>query len=287
MPWQRGAAAAGEQGEPIGQAVEDLLRREDTGPDRGELDGQRQAVEPADQVCHCRPVGGGQLERARGRGRPLGEQRDRLVLAELGQGFGGTGCGQRERRHRDDVLPRHRERLPAGGDHPQARRRPHQIGHEPAGRAGQVLAVVHDQQQVGAPQVVAEQGHRPGRGLVAQVEGRHDGVADQAGIGHLGQLDQPAAIAEAAGEIRGRPNGQPGLAHAARSDQADQAGLGEFLPDLGQLATAADEAGRLGRKVARAAGGPRHKGRLYGAAARIRYPLGNSADAGPAGAFLA
>ena len=157
----------------------------------------------------------------------------------------------------------------------------------PAGRAGQVLAVVHDQQQVGVPQVVAEQGQRPGRGLVAQVEGRHDGVADQAGIGHLGQLDQPAAIAEAAGEIRGRPAGQPGLAHAARSDQADQARLGEFLPDLGQLATAADEAGRLGRKVARAAGGPRHKGRLYGAAARIRYPLGNSADAGPAGAFLA
>ena len=31
MAWQCGAAAAGEQGEPIGQAVEDLLRREDTG----------------------------------------------------------------------------------------------------------------------------------------------------------------------------------------------------------------------------------------------------------------
>ena len=74
MARQGGAAAASEQGEPVGQAVEDLLRREDPGPDRGELDGQRQAVEPADQVGHCRLVGGGQLERARGRGRPLGEQ---------------------------------------------------------------------------------------------------------------------------------------------------------------------------------------------------------------------
>ncbi len=73
MAWQGGAAAPGEQGEPVGQAVEDLLRREDPGPDRGELDGQWQAVEPTDQVGHCRPVGGGQLERARGRGRPLGE----------------------------------------------------------------------------------------------------------------------------------------------------------------------------------------------------------------------
>ena len=264
---QGGAAAAGEQAEPVVQAVEDLFRREDPGPDRGELDGQRQAVEPADQAGHCRLVSGGQLERARGRGRPLGEQRDRLVLAELGQGFGGTGCGQPERRHRDDVLPRHRERLPAGGDHPQARRRPHQVGHEPGRRAGQVLAVVHDQQQVLVPEIVTEQGPRAGRGLVAQVQGRHDGLADQVRIFHLGQLDQPAAIAEAAGEVGGRPDGQPGLAHPARSDQADQAGLGELLPDLGQLVTAADEAGRLGRKIARAAGGPRHKGRLYGAAA--------------------
>lgn len=56
MAWQCGADAAGEQGEPIGHAVEDLLRHEDTGPDRGELDGQRQAVEPADQVGHSRLV---------------------------------------------------------------------------------------------------------------------------------------------------------------------------------------------------------------------------------------
>ena len=166
MARQRGAAAAGEQGEPIGQAVEDLLRREDTGPDRGELDGQRQAVEPADQVGHCRLVGGGQLERARGRGRPLGEQRDRLVLAELGQGFGGTGCGQRERRHRDDVLPRHRERLPAGGDHPQARRRPHQIGHEPCGgasRCSQLSTTNSRRSPAGSDGAAPSARSRPGR----------------------------------------------------------------------------------------------------------------------------
>ena len=112
--------------------------------------------------------------------------------------------------------------------------------------------------------MVAEQGVRARRGLVAQVEGRHDSPADQGRILHLGQLDQPAAVAEAAGEVAGRADRQPGLAHPARADQADQAGLGELLPDLGQLAAAADEAGRLGRKVARAAGGPRHKGRVYG-----------------------
>jgi hypothetical protein len=89
-------------------------------------------------------------------------------------------------------------------------------------------------------------------------------VADQGRIGHLGQLDQPAAVTEAAAEVGGRPDGQPGLADAARSDQADQAGLGEPLPDVGQFTTASDEAGRLGGEIARAAGWPRHVLRLYG-----------------------
>jgi len=112
--------------------------------------------------------------------------------------------------------------------------------------------------------VITEQRPGLGRGLVAQVESGHDGLADQGGLCHLGQLDQPAAVAEAAAEIGGRPDGQPGLADPARPHQADQAGPGELLPDFGQLTTASDEAGRLGCKIARAAGWPRHVPRLYG-----------------------
>ena len=135
MARQRGAAPAGQQAEPVGQPVEDLLHGEDPGPDRGQLDRQRQAVEPAAQVDDRRLVGGGQLERARGRRRPLGEQHDRLVpAAARASGSAGSGRGQLQGRHRDHVLPRHRQRLPAGGDHPHARRGPQQVGHRPARR---------------------------------------------------------------------------------------------------------------------------------------------------------
>ena len=47
---QGGAAPAGEQAEPVGQAIEDLLGGQYSRPDRGELDRQRQAVEATAQA---------------------------------------------------------------------------------------------------------------------------------------------------------------------------------------------------------------------------------------------
>ena len=70
MPRQGSAASAGKQAEPVGQAIKDLLGGQDTRPDRGELDRQRQAVEPAAQIYDRRLVGDGQLERARCRRSP-------------------------------------------------------------------------------------------------------------------------------------------------------------------------------------------------------------------------
>jgi len=47
MTWDGSVASSCEQPEPIGQALEDLLHGKDSGSDRGELDRQRQTVEPA------------------------------------------------------------------------------------------------------------------------------------------------------------------------------------------------------------------------------------------------
>ena len=59
------AASAREQAKPVGQAIEDLFRREDSRPDRGKLDRQRQAVEPTAQAGNRSLVDGGQLVPAR------------------------------------------------------------------------------------------------------------------------------------------------------------------------------------------------------------------------------
>jgi hypothetical protein len=50
MPWQRGAASARQQRKAIAQAYGNLLNAKRSGACRGELDGQRYAVEsPADR----------------------------------------------------------------------------------------------------------------------------------------------------------------------------------------------------------------------------------------------
>src|SRR5262249_44302229 len=173
-----------------------------------------------------------------------------------GERLGGVRRRQFQRRHRDQVLPRHRERFPAGGDHAQARRGLHQIGYHLSRRSEQVLAVVHDQQQFLVPPVGKQQRQRLGRGLVPPVPWGHDGVAHQRRVEGLGQFHQPAAAAETAAEFGGGPDRQAGLADPARPDEADQARLGELPPDLRELAAAADEAGCFGGEGGGGPGGP-------------------------------
>ncbi|GAA1688101.1 hypothetical protein GCM10009733_100900 [Nonomuraea maheshkhaliensis] len=259
MAGQRGAAAPGEQPEPVVEAFEDLLGGQHPRPDRGQLDRQRQAVEAAAQVGHGGLVGRGQLERAGACRGPLGEQADRLVPPQLRERRAG-GRRQVERRYGHHVLARHRQRLPAGGDHPYAGGRPHDLRHQRGDGAEQVLAVVHHQQQPLVPQVRQEQCHRLGRGLGAQVQGRRHGVADQPGIADLGQLDQPRAAGEPAPEIARHPQRQPRLADPAGTDQADQPGLRELAPDHREFTASAHETGRLGGQVARTARRSGHGG---------------------------
>src|SRR6266516_3972285 len=126
-----------------------------------------------------------------------------------------------------------------------------------------MFAVVHHQQQFLVPQVSKQDGGGRGRGLVPQIQGRHDGVAHERRVENLSELDQPSAAAEAASEICRDPDRQARLADSARPDEADQPGLGELLPDVGELSAAADEACRLGWKIARAPGGPGHDRYIY------------------------
>ena len=205
----------------------------------------------------------GQLEPARSRRRPLGEELDRLVEAKLVEGLVALCAGQLQRRDRDDVLARDRQRLAAGGDHPHARRSPQDVGHEQRGRLDQVLAVVHEEQQPPVPQVGQEERPRIGRRLVAQVQGGEDRVADRSRVADVGELDEPRAVREGAREIGPHPDREAGLADAARAHEGHQSSRRELLPQLRELAAAADEAGRLGRQVAPATGGPGHGG-LHG-----------------------
>ena len=62
MPWQRGTASAGQQREAIAQAGGNLLNAKRGGARRGELDGQRDAVEPPADRDDRRQVLGARCE---------------------------------------------------------------------------------------------------------------------------------------------------------------------------------------------------------------------------------
>ncbi len=111
MTRERCAAAAGEQREPVAQAIKDLFDTQDSDPYRGKLDGERQPVESAAHGDDISLVRGGELERTRCSGRPLGEQHDGLVLSELGERCSCFSERNLQRRDGHHVLARHLEQF--------------------------------------------------------------------------------------------------------------------------------------------------------------------------------
>src|SRR5205823_9706519 len=118
-------------------------------------------------------------------------------------------------------------------------------------------------QQLLVLEVPKQESDRIGRGLIAQIEGRNDGVGNEPGLAHVGKLDQPRAGGKAPREIGGGADGKTRLAYAARADQADDPGRCQLLAKLCQLAPATDEAGRFSREVAQTADRPGHRCSRY------------------------
>ena len=146
MAGQRGPAPPGQQLEPVIEPGVDLRYRQRTQPGRGQLQGQRNPVQPHADRRHRRGVG-----LVNGEVRPahcgaLGEQLHRL---ESGQRAGGGQAGGRDcqRGNPEDVLPADAERFPAGDQQGCSRAGPqHGVG-QLGGRAEHVLGVIEDHQQ--------------------------------------------------------------------------------------------------------------------------------------------
>jgi hypothetical protein len=160
LPGQGGAAAAGEQPEPLVQTVVHPGQRQRPQPGRGELDGQRQPVQPPADRHDQRDRLGIDGQASTLCSRSVDEQHDRVAGLRSRR----AGSGERQRRHPVDGLAADAERLAAGDQqmHPRAAPRDG-IGGLSAG-ADQVLAVVQHDQDVLRHQGI-DQGlqHRPAR----------------------------------------------------------------------------------------------------------------------------
>src|SRR5215470_1122938 len=201
---------------------------------------------------------------------------------QLGQWRVGVRRRQLQRRHGNHVLTGHGQRLPAGCQHLYAGRGSQYIGYELGDRFKQMLAVIHHEQELLAPQVGQQECEWFGGRLVPQVKRRHGSVAHERLIRDFCKLDEPGAAAETPAKVGGEQHRQARLADPAGSDEAYQSGVAELPPDLRELAAASDEASDLDWDVAGAPDGPSHHRTVYGSAAEsVRSALTESVRSAP------
>jgi hypothetical protein len=244
------ARAGGEQAEAVVQAGEQLLGGEQAHARGGQLDGERQPVEPRAERGDIGEVRRRDLEARRHGGGAFGEQGDGVIAAEL---LGRRQAGEiRQAERRDGVfaLPVQPERRAAGRQHPQGRAAGEQLADE--GRGGQqMLDIVEHEQQVAVAQV-AEQHlldrRRPG---FLQPEAPHDAGGDEAGIEDRRQGNEADAILEHVPRAGGDRDRQPRLAGAGGPAERDQPGvlLRQQVEDLDCLPLPPQQGGALRRQV--------------------------------------
>ena len=248
LPRRRRAAAGAEEPEAV---VEPLGHR--SGPERaepagGELERERQAVEPEADARDVRRVLLVERESRRGRRRALDEQPHRLVVEEIGRRERLLRVGDRQRRHAEHDLAADAERLAARREHGQPRRGAEDRVDERSARPEQVLAVVQDEQQRARRE---ELDHRVDDVLSRQrprVERRRDGVGHELRIGDGRELDERrASLVRRLGAARELQR-EPRLARAAGPRERQQARVPEQRAQLAELAAAADERARVGRQ---------------------------------------
>ena len=216
---RRGAAAPGEQAEAVVQAVGELLERHRPQPGGGELDRQRQAVDPPAHVRDDRRRRLVEREVGRRRRGALGEQQHgRLLLQRPDGGERLAADGERLAARRQDPQPR------AAGEQAIGELR---RGHD------DVLAVVEHEQRVARAERVEQPRLRVGRRRPAV---RHRRLAEAERAEHRGrealavaerrELDEPRRPRAHGPRARARGGSCP----RRRSRRASRAGARERSP---------------------------------------------------------
>ena len=193
MPWQRGAAAAGQQPEAIVQMCRNRLDAEGRRARRGQLDRQRNAVKPPANCRddgrampifrHLRPARAGSSE----------EQKNGAVSEKIAL-FRGMLLRYGERRHRVELLRLGPERLAAGGDDVDRRAGPKQRLGERRSGFDHMLASIQHQEQAPLAERLSDALRRYLAGTELKPGCRGYRRGKQAGVGNRRQLGKPDAV---------------------------------------------------------------------------------------------
>ena len=221
LPVRKVTAAAGQQAQRMLKPGRDRLRRQQPDPRRRQLDGQRQAVQPADNLRDRRRVLIVDGESRYHGGRALGEQPRRLAGGQGRRGRVGHRVRDRKRRDRAFLLAGNAQRGAAAHQDPQGTGFLQQPYHDRC--AGQqVLEVIQDEQELPLAQLTDQVVHqRPVSGIL-QADALGDRRWHQSWIPHRRQRDEIHPVRVIAGHLRRQRDAQPGLAAAAGPGQRDQ-----------------------------------------------------------------
>ena len=234
----------------------ELGRSEQSHSRSGQLECERQPVQPATDRGHVVCVRLVQDELGVAGSRAIEEHRDGAMALERRRRGGSRGVGYRERVHGIEPLGGQACRFATGDQDRQVRARSKQLGDERRARR-EVLEVVQHQQQM----AVAEETPECAHGWLGVPDRRLHRPPDRGGeiprLSHRRQLHESRPIREVLGQAPGRLDRQARLADAARPDQRDEAGseLSDQSSQSVQIGFASEQSGRRGGRRARFAHG--------------------------------
>ncbi len=249
----RAALRGTEHAHPSAQAFRERGGAQRAHPRRGELQRERQAVEPAaDLRDRSRVLLGEDEAGIRGRG-TIDEQlhgfraRDRLHRLRI-------ALGQCKGANRPRALAGEPERLATRREHGDVGARAAHPVDERCERLDQVLAVVEHDEHLAVTEELDER--RLERQMLALLhfERRRHRLDRGTLVARRGELDHTGRSGPACRRGGGEPEREPGLAHAPGPDQRHETLALEQSPDRGEVVVAADESRRVEvRHPARAA----------------------------------
>ena len=252
VPRERRPAAAGQQAEAVVEPRGDLLDGERPHARGGQLDRQRDAVQPLADLGHRRRVRIRQGEVGLHRGGPVDEEPHGLVLRQRRRAPArrrGSGTESGGTRNATSPVSPSGSRLVARILHVRAG--PQQRLGQPRARGDQVLAVVeHEQQCAGIAGAPTMRGLDRAARLLPHAERRGERRRGEHGIGERRQLDQPHAVGVvwthgaatwSASRVLPLPPGPVRVSRCVAREEPRH---------LADLPLAPDEAGELARQVA-------------------------------------
>ncbi len=252
LPRRGGPVAGPEEREAVAEPGGDLLGGQHAHPGRGQLDGQRDAVQRAADGRHRHRVPLGDREAGPGRRRPVREQLYRLETGHV-RGVPWRARGRHvQRRDLTHRFLRDAQRFLAGGHDPQLRAGGQEPLAEGGARVDQMLAIVEQDQGLPRLQHVGQRVRQRAPGLSVDADDRGHPRDDQVLLPQVAQLDHVDAVREVAGHGGHQPQGQPGLPDAARAAQGEGPGPVQRLAQIAKFTFPPDEPVWFLRKLGRA-----------------------------------